>query len=208
METSENQRLIEVQKKLGFSSQKDFAEALGIKQGSLSDIYREKKGIKVSLSIKKILSKEFSINIKWLETGEGNMFEDSVLETKNWIIDDLSRYESSKHNTTSLERVGLRLDELCRVKNISYQDLAKLIKIDYVELVTFIAGNKPIPASILEEIMSKIPEVRPIWLILGYGSLFKEAIDVKDEKIKRLEQELEELKKRNNTTQDVGRISA
>lgn len=130
------------------------------------------------------------------------------LEAKNWIIDDLSRYESSKHNTTSLERVGLRLDELCRVKNISYQDLAKLIKIDYVELVTFIAGNKPIPASILEEIMSKIPEVRPIWLILGYGSLFKEAIDVKDEKIKRLEQELEELKKRNNTTQDVGRISA
>ena len=130
------------------------------------------------------------------------------LEPKNWIIDDLSRYKSSKHNTTSLERVGLRLDELCKVKNISYQDLAKLIKVDYVELVTFIAGNKPIPASVLEEIMNNIPEVRPIWLILGYGSIFKEAIDVKDEKIKRLEQELEELKKRNNTTQDVGRISA
>ena len=139
---------------------------------------------------------------------EDFLYGEYHLEPKNWIIDDLSRYESSKHNTTSLERVGLRLDELCRVKNISYQDLAKLIKIDYVELVTFIAGNKPIPASILEEIMSKIPEVRPIWLILGYGSLFKEAIDVKDEKIKRLEQELEELKKRNNTTQDVGRISA
>lgn len=130
------------------------------------------------------------------------------LEPKNWIIDDLSRYKSSKHNTTSLERVGLRLDELCKVKNINYQDLAKLIKVDYVELVTFIAGNKPIPASVLEEIMNNIPEVRPIWLILGYGSIFKEAIDVKDEKIKRLEQELEELKKRNNTTQDVGRISA
>lgn len=130
------------------------------------------------------------------------------LEPKNWIIDDLSRYESSKHNTTSLERVGLRLDELCRVKNISYQDLAKLIKVDYVELVTFIAGNKPIPASVLEKVMEMIPEIRPIWLILGYGSIFKEAIDVKDEKIKRLEQELEELKKRNNTTQDVGRISA
>nr|DAN53193.1 MAG TPA: repressor protein [Caudoviricetes sp.] len=130
------------------------------------------------------------------------------LEPKNWIIDDLSRYKSSKHNTTSLERVGLRLDELCKVKNISYQDLAKLIKVDYVELVTFIAGNKPIPASVLEEIMNNIPEVRPIWLILGYGSIFKEAIDIKDEKIKRLEQELEELKKRNNTTQDVGRISA
>lgn len=130
------------------------------------------------------------------------------LEAKNWIIDDLSRYESSKHNTTSLERVGLRLDELCRVKNISYQDLAKLIKIDYVELVTFIAGNKPIPASILEEIMNNIPEVRPIWLILGYGSIFKEVIDVKDEKIKRLEQELEELKKRTNSTENVDRKTA
>lgn len=209
METSENQRLIEVQKKLGFSSQKDFAEALGIKQGSLSDIYREKKGIKVSLSIKKILSKEFSINIKWLETGEGNMFEDSVLETKNWIIDDLSRYNNSpNHDKTSLERLGLRLDELCRVKNINYQDLSELINVDYVELVSIISGNKPTPASLLEKVIDNIPEIRPLWLILGYGAIFKEAADNKDEEIIRLKQEIEKLKKRTNSTENVDRKTA
>lgn len=130
------------------------------------------------------------------------------LETKNWIIDDLSRYESSKHNTTSLERVGLRLDEICRVKNISYQDLAKLIKVNYGELVTFIAGKKSIPASVLEKVMEMIPEIRPIWLILGYGSVYKEVAENKDEEIKLLKQEIEELKKRTNSTEDVDRKTA
>ena len=180
-------------------SQKDFAFSIG---------YRSESAFSQAIA-KDIIPTETFEKIKNLYPEfEDFLYGEYHLEPKNWIIDDLSRYKSSKHNTTSLERVGLRLDELCRVKNISYQDLAKLIKIDYVELVTFIAGNKPIPASVLEEIMNNIPEVRPIWLILGYGSIFKEAIDVKDEKIKRLEQELEELKKRNNTTQDVGRISA
>ena len=180
-------------------TQKEFALIIGYKSESAFSQAIQKIPIPVDTfdKIKKVYP-EF----------EDFLYGKYHLEPKNWIIDDLSRYKSSKHNTTSLERVGLRLDELCKVKNISYQDLAKLIKVDYVELVTFIAGNKPIPASVLEEIMNNIPEVRPIWLILGYGSIFKEAIDIKDEKIKRLEQELEELKKRNNTTQDVGRISA
>ena len=130
------------------------------------------------------------------------------LEPKNWIIDDLSRYESSKHNTTSLERVGLRLDELCRVKNISYQDLAKLIKVNYGELVAFIAGKKSIPASVLEKVMEMIPEIRPIWLILGYGSVYKEVAENKDEEIKLLKQEIEELKKRTNSTENVDRKTA
>ena len=130
------------------------------------------------------------------------------LEPKNWIIDDLSRYESSKHNTTSLERIGLRLDELCRVKNISYQDFAKLINVDYIELLAFIAGNKPIPASILEKIMEKIPEIRPLWLILGYGAIVKNIIDSRDEEIKHLKQELEELKKPTHSTENVDRRTA
>ena len=139
---------------------------------------------------------------------EDFLYGEYHLEPKNWIIDDLSRYESSKHNTTSLERVGLRLDELCKVKNISYQDLAKLIKVDYVELVTFIAGNKPIPASVLEKVMEMIPEIRPIWLILGYGSVYKEVAENKDEEIKLLKQEIEELKKRTNSTENVDRKTA
>lgn len=70
---SENKRLKELQKYLNFTTQSAFAEALGIKQGSLSDIYREKKDVGVSESIKRILSKEYSINLDWLEKGEGEM---------------------------------------------------------------------------------------------------------------------------------------
>lgn len=139
---------------------------------------------------------------------EDFLYGEYHLEPKNWIIDDLSRYESSKHNTTSLERVGLRLDELCRVKNISYKDLAKLIKVDYSELVAFIAGKKSIPASVLEKVMEMIPEIRPIWLILGYGSVYKEVAENKDEEIKLLKQEIEELKKRTNSTENVDRKTA
>lgn len=139
---------------------------------------------------------------------EDFLYGEYHLEPKNWIIDDLSRYESSKHNTTSLESVGLRLDEICRVKNISYQDLAKLIKVDYGELVAFIAGKKSIPASILEKVMDNIPEIRPLWLILGYGAIFKEVTENKDEEIKRLKQEIEELKKRTNSTENVDRKTA
>lgn len=80
---SENKRLKEVQKALGFKSQKEFAEKLNIQQGSLSDIYREKPGVGVSNSIKRILELEYSINIKWIETGEGKMKnDDTLLEEK------------------------------------------------------------------------------------------------------------------------------
>lgn len=75
---TENQRLKIIQKKLSFNSQAEFAKALGIKQGSLSDIYREKKGVGVSDSIKMRLEKEYSININWLETGEGEMIKKEV----------------------------------------------------------------------------------------------------------------------------------
>jgi hypothetical protein len=180
-------------------SQKDFAFTIG---------YRSESAFSQAIAKSPIPIDTFDKIKKVYPEFEDFLYGEYHLEPKNWIIDDLSRYESSKHNTTSLERVGLRLDEICRVKNISYQDLAKLIKIDYVELVTFIAGNKPIPASILEEIMSKIPEVRPIWLILGYGSVYKEVAENKDEEIKLLKQEIEELKKRTNSTENVDRKTA
>ena len=72
MVATENERLKEVQKSLGYTSQQAFAEALGIKQGSLSDVYRAKNGIGVSAKIKIALSK-IGVNIDWLLTGEGPM---------------------------------------------------------------------------------------------------------------------------------------
>ena len=80
---TENQRLKIIQKKLSFNSQAEFAKALGIKQGSLSDIYREKKGVGVSDSIKMKLEKEYSINIDWIETGEGEIIKNMNIDNSN-----------------------------------------------------------------------------------------------------------------------------
>lgn len=80
---TENQRLKIIQKKLSFNSQAEFAKALGIKQGSLSDIYREKKGVGVSDSIKMRLEKEYSINIDWIEKGEGEIIKNMNIDNSN-----------------------------------------------------------------------------------------------------------------------------
>ena len=83
MENTENDRLRIVQRKLNFSSQVEFANVLGIKQGSLSDIYRKKNGVGVSESIKRKLDKDYSINIDWLTTGEGKMLKNETVDKKN-----------------------------------------------------------------------------------------------------------------------------
>lgn len=71
-----NERLRRLQKILGYTSQQAFADALGIKQGSLSDVYRAKNGIGVSAQIKIALSR-LGVNIDWLDTGEGEILRSS-----------------------------------------------------------------------------------------------------------------------------------
>lgn len=176
-------------------SQKEFALIIGYKSESAFSQAIAKNPIPTDTfdKIKKVYP-EFEVFL------EGETY----LEPKNWIEDDLSRYNSSVDDKTSLERLGLRLDEICRVKNISHQDLAKLLKVNYSDFLPLIAGNRPVPASILEKIMEKIPEIKPLWLILGYGAM----VDSKDEEIKRLKQELEELKKPTHSTENVDRRTA
>lgn len=60
-------------KELGFSSQKDFAAALNIEPGSLSDIIRGKVG--VSKAIKHKLEILFSVSREWIESGNGPTFK-------------------------------------------------------------------------------------------------------------------------------------
>lgn len=93
---TENERLKSLQKILNFTSQVQFAQKLGIQQGSLSDIYRAKDGIKVSDSIKRILDKDFSINIDWLETGKGGIFKDIQSHANNVSGNNISIGELNK----------------------------------------------------------------------------------------------------------------
>ena len=71
---SENERLKEIRKLLDFT-QREFSDALDIKQGSYSDVERGKAGI--SAVLLKNLIRRFRVNPLWLCEGEGEMFIDS-----------------------------------------------------------------------------------------------------------------------------------
>jgi DNA-binding XRE family transcriptional regulator len=80
MNITENQRLKIFRTEMR-RTQFEFAEVVGLKQGSYADVERGK--VKVSGDIKNSLNKEFSLNIEWLETGQGDMVNKSPrLEAK------------------------------------------------------------------------------------------------------------------------------
>lgn len=66
-----NERLKELRKALGLK-QGDFAAALSISQGHLSDIENGRK--EVSERVISISALKFNANEDWLRTGNGNMF--------------------------------------------------------------------------------------------------------------------------------------
>ncbi len=68
---TENERLKKIRKTLGLS-QRVFSEAIGIKQGSYSDVERGKSGVS-ALIIKGLMTK-YRIDPLWLCEGKGSMF--------------------------------------------------------------------------------------------------------------------------------------
>ncbi len=66
-----NERLKQLRKKLDMK-QGDFATALSISQGHLSDIENNRK--EVSDRVISICSLKFNVNEEWLRTGNGEMF--------------------------------------------------------------------------------------------------------------------------------------
>ena len=153
-----------------------FEKSIGASQGVFSRAMRNKTTINVNWVIK-LLEKYPLYNANWLLRDTGEKFlvtpEESHLEPKNWIKDDQTRYEGS-HDPAALERVGLRIDEICKVKNMSYDAICLLLGVERITLLNYIAGNEPVPASFLDLMMDCFPDIRPTWLLLGYGGMFKE----------------------------------
>ena len=118
---TENKRLKELQNILGFKNQKDFAAIFGLQQGSLSDIYREKAGVGVSNSIKRILEKDYSINIDWLETGIGNIKKDQA-NTKA-IEETDTDYKNKETQIEILLRAVDRLSDSEKINGLNIQEL-------------------------------------------------------------------------------------
>jgi transcriptional regulator with XRE-family HTH domain len=87
---SENERLKEIRKSLELT-QREFSDALDIKQGSYSDVERGKAGI--SAVLLKNLIRRFRINPLWLCEGEGAMFIDKP--------DDISKLPPNRVSRSS-----------------------------------------------------------------------------------------------------------
>ena len=66
-----NERIIEIRKALNLS-QTEFAENIGLKQGSLSDL--ETGRAKIVDRIIFLICSKYNVNEMWLRTGEGKMF--------------------------------------------------------------------------------------------------------------------------------------
>ena len=66
-----NERILELRKSLNLS-QTEFAEQIGLKQGSLSDL--ETGRAKINERIIILICSKFNVNEEWLRNGNGNMF--------------------------------------------------------------------------------------------------------------------------------------
>ncbi len=86
-----------VRKALGMTQQK-FAEAIGVKQNTVAQ-YEIGRNEPVE-SVQNLMHKEFSINLDWLRTGEGEMF----IAPNEFSLDEFAE----KNHLTDTERKILK----------------------------------------------------------------------------------------------------
>lgn len=127
---TENQRLKIIRKFLK-ETQEDFGASLGLTQAGYSDIERGKNS--VSGKIKILLKREHNINLRWLETGEGEMFI-ATIEDREMDSDKLgseqhfferlqSEIERLQNEVKRLSAENSSYSELVRSKNLMIENL-------------------------------------------------------------------------------------
>ncbi|QID32297.1 helix-turn-helix domain-containing protein [Pampinifervens florentissimum] len=91
-------------------SQKEFANAIGISQSRLSKI---EAGEPTKESVLIAISRTFGVSLRWLKTGEGEMFEENMPQTEEeflrWIVHkviELFRQKGIKPTTKKVYRVS------------------------------------------------------------------------------------------------------
>lgn len=115
---TENERIRAIREALGID-QGNFAQAIGLEQGSLSDIERGKVK-KISPVIRQILFLKFNVNIDYLKTGKGKMFNEKKKEeyNTNTTVHHVSESETI-YETTSLNINQQSLDKLIEGFNVA-----------------------------------------------------------------------------------------
>lgn len=105
---TENQRLAKVMEVLGFK-QNVFAGLLGMEPGSLSAVFNGKmvkgelKIVGISNMLKRLLEVQFNLNLVWLETGEGEMFNVISTAVTESSVDYVKKDESEFWKNKYLE---------------------------------------------------------------------------------------------------------
>lgn len=168
---TENERFRELRKYLDFT-QPRLAEVLGVKHPTISQIETGKR--RLTLRIKKFLETKFSVNLKWLETGNGEMFVD---ESKtNTTIDRVMRV---------VDWLGISIGEFC--DNIGYNGPEYLVEL-------FTKGKKP-PKEVLQKTVETYTQINANWLFYNEGTMF---IDKENSESAKLYKELYQLTKEKN----------
>ncbi len=131
---TENQRL-KIFRKFLKETQTDFGTSLGLTQAGYSDIERGKNN--VSGKIKILLKKEHNINIRWLETGEGEMFaatiediemdSDKLGSDQNFFERLQSEIERLQNEVNRLASENSLCHELVKSKNLIIENLESRI---------------------------------------------------------------------------------
>lgn len=80
-----NERITEIRNFLNLS-QKDFAEKIGLKQGSLSDLETGRANITDRVIL--LICSQFNVNEEWLRFGNGQMFQKDKKQNEFFEIFD------------------------------------------------------------------------------------------------------------------------
>jgi len=142
-------RLRQLRRHLGVN-QCDFAESIGLKQGSYSDIERGRSGL--SNHVKMSLSEKYNVNIDWLVSGEGNMFINEFEEFDS--PNDVPLKERIKEFANYLNISIRKFESSCGLSNGFVNNIGKSVGQDKVE-----------------KILNTYPELNEQWLMNGVGNM-------------------------------------
>ena len=99
-------RIITLRKMKGLT-QKEFAERIGVKRGTLSN-YELGRNIPVE-SVRMMICREYGVKREWLETGQGEMFEE---KSKYDLVLEMSEEHLKNENEAFRRRLISVISEL------------------------------------------------------------------------------------------------
>lgn len=157
-----NERLKEIRKELGIT-QKEFADTLGITQGSYSLYESQSRTLKDYML--KSLAERYGINPNWISTGEGP----KMIECKAYVVKEQKQDES-------VEGINVRLKQLRRLLGLGQAEMSKVLSIGQASYSHLELGKRHVKDGYVNTLV-RIYGVRESWLRNGVGEVFEERKD-------------------------------